>query len=141
MTNKPTTEIGARIRKARKTMGLSQAELAQRLGVTQATIQKIETSRSTNSRYLAKVVAGVGLPLEELDPVFKSVSLTREEQELVEWAKTDGAATASDPIDQIEDTLIDLLRQVRALRKQTSRLTWIIRNHERSQNTPTTPRL
>jgi transcriptional regulator with XRE-family HTH domain len=72
MTNKPSTNIGAQIRKARKAKGLTQSELAQQAGVTQATVQKLETGRSTNSRYLPQIWAGLGLPLEELNPAFKA---------------------------------------------------------------------
>jgi transcriptional regulator with XRE-family HTH domain len=64
--------IGSRVREARKKAGLSQAELAKLCNVTQATIQKIETSRSANSRFLSIVWARLGLPLVELDPGYSA---------------------------------------------------------------------
>jgi transcriptional regulator with XRE-family HTH domain len=109
VTNKPTTENGARVRKARKAKRLSQAQLAKLCNVTQATVQKIETGRSINSRFLPKIWAGLGLPLEELDPAYKA----------------NGAATAIenddnavDLEDMFDQFVIDFRRQ---LRKQRSR--------------------
>jgi transcriptional regulator with XRE-family HTH domain len=101
-------EIGARVRKARKQAGLSQVELAKLCNVTQATVQKIETNRSANSKFLAKIWSQLNLPLEEIG------------------IKVNGAAVAIEnddnrvdrQFDQFEDLLIDFLRQVRTLRKQ-----------------------
>jgi transcriptional regulator with XRE-family HTH domain len=69
---------GARVREARKLAGLTQVKLAKRYGVTQSTIQKIETGRSTNSRFLPVVWARLGLPLAELDPGFAQAQLEAE---------------------------------------------------------------
>jgi transcriptional regulator with XRE-family HTH domain len=66
MAAQKAESVGLRVRKARKRAGLSQAELAKLCNITQATVQKIETSRSTNSRFLPTVWARLGLPLPEL---------------------------------------------------------------------------
>jgi transcriptional regulator with XRE-family HTH domain len=68
--HKARESIGARVRQARKQVGLTQVKLAERCGVAQATVQKIETGRSANSRFLPKIWVQLGLPLVELDPGF-----------------------------------------------------------------------
>jgi transcriptional regulator with XRE-family HTH domain len=72
MASQRNRDIVERLRRARKQAGLSQVELAKLCNVTQATVQKIETGRSTNSRFLAKIWARLGLPLDELDPDYSS---------------------------------------------------------------------
>jgi transcriptional regulator with XRE-family HTH domain len=77
MPSQKHREIGDRVRKARKQAKLSQVELAKLCNVTQATVQKIETGRSTNSRFLPKVWARLGLPLIELDPGFHEIATSK----------------------------------------------------------------
>jgi transcriptional regulator with XRE-family HTH domain len=62
--------IGTKIRTRREQLKMSQAELARTVGVSQASIQKIESGETENSRYIPKLWARLGLPLRELDPIF-----------------------------------------------------------------------
>jgi transcriptional regulator with XRE-family HTH domain len=59
-------EIGAAIKSRREQRNLSQAQLASALGISQATIQKIEVGHSSRSRHLQQIWAYLDLPREEL---------------------------------------------------------------------------
>jgi len=61
-------ESGDRIRRERESRGWSQQDLADRVGISQPAIRKIEAGQTTRSRYLAKVAQVLGVPLAELDP-------------------------------------------------------------------------
>jgi phage repressor protein C with HTH and peptisase S24 domain len=61
-------KIGQRIRRRREELRLSQADLGRQVGVSQATIDKIESGHTARSRYLPMIAVKLGLPLEELDP-------------------------------------------------------------------------
>ncbi len=65
-------ETRGKIRARREALGLSQADLAQAVGVSQATIEKIENGRTMRSRYLPRIAARLGIPLTELDPDLES---------------------------------------------------------------------
>lgn len=60
--------IGRRVRDARIALGMSQDDLAKAAGTTQTTVEKIENSKSTRSRFLPAVFSVLRLPLEELAP-------------------------------------------------------------------------
>jgi transcriptional regulator with XRE-family HTH domain len=62
-------ELGALVRKYRELHGLSQAELGRAVGVSQATIDKIENGRTTLSRFLPRIAARLGIPQRDLDPL------------------------------------------------------------------------
>ncbi len=56
-----TTTMGERIRRARRDAGLSQDELAQKMGVTKCCISKYEQGRVTSSiRAIEKIAACCG---------------------------------------------------------------------------------
>lgn len=61
-------ELGDLVRKHRERLGLSQAELGRAVGVSQATIDKIESGRTTLSRFLPRIAARLGIPQRELAP-------------------------------------------------------------------------
>jgi transcriptional regulator with XRE-family HTH domain len=61
-------ELGGLVRKYREALGLSQAELGRAVGVSQATIDKIESGRTTLSRFLPRIAARLGIPQRDLDP-------------------------------------------------------------------------
>jgi transcriptional regulator with XRE-family HTH domain len=61
-------ELGGLVRKYREALGLSQAELGRSVGVSQATIDKIESGRTTLSRFLPRIAARLGIPQRDLDP-------------------------------------------------------------------------
>jgi transcriptional regulator with XRE-family HTH domain len=61
-------ELGDLVRKYRELHGLSQAELGRAVGVSQATIDKIESGRTTLSRFLPRIAARLGIPQRDLDP-------------------------------------------------------------------------
>jgi transcriptional regulator with XRE-family HTH domain len=65
-------EIGEKIRTQREALGLSQADLAHAVGVSQATVDKIESGKTLRSRYLPRIAARLGIPLTELDPDLES---------------------------------------------------------------------
>lgn len=60
------SEIAALVLARRNELGLSQTELAKRVGTTQATIDKIENDRSERSRFLPAVFAALGLPMDQI---------------------------------------------------------------------------
>lgn len=63
----PTATIGARIRQARKSKGLNQAALAERVGVSQPAIANWESGVHDPRRLmLAKIAEALGAPLEWL---------------------------------------------------------------------------
>jgi len=61
-------KIGQKIRRRREELRLSQADLGRQVGVSQATIDKIEAGHTARSRYLPLIAVKLGLPLEEIDP-------------------------------------------------------------------------
>jgi transcriptional regulator with XRE-family HTH domain len=72
-------EIGEKIRTQREALGLSQADLAQAVGVSQATVDKIESGKTVRSRYLPRIAARLGIPLTELDPDLESHAFAHRE--------------------------------------------------------------
>jgi len=59
--------LGQRLQQHRVSAGLSQPELAQRVGVSVATLQDWEVDRAEpGSGALSKLAAALGVPLEEL---------------------------------------------------------------------------
>jgi len=67
-------KIGQKIRRRREELRLSQADLGRQVGVSQATIDKIEAGHTARSRYLPMIAVKLGLPLEELDPGLVALS-------------------------------------------------------------------
>jgi phage repressor protein C with HTH and peptisase S24 domain len=67
-------KIGQKIRRRREELRLSQADLGEQVGVSQATIDKIEAGHTARSRYLALIAVKLGLPLEEIDPGLAALS-------------------------------------------------------------------
>lgn len=60
-------ELGNRIREAREALGLTQAELAGRVGVSRKTINTVENAVFVPSTVIAlKLAAAVGRPVEAL---------------------------------------------------------------------------
>jgi transcriptional regulator with XRE-family HTH domain len=62
-------ESGERIRAAREAQGMSQADLAKRVGISQPAIKKIEAGDTQHSKFLPRIAQTLGLKLEDLDPV------------------------------------------------------------------------
>ncbi len=62
-------ELGKLVRKYREAHKLSQAELGRAVGVSQATIDKIESGKTTLSRFLPRIAARLGIPQQDLDPL------------------------------------------------------------------------
>jgi transcriptional regulator with XRE-family HTH domain len=60
--------LGDLVRKYRELHGLSQAELGRAVGVSQATIDKIESGQTALSRFLPRIAARLGIPQRDLDP-------------------------------------------------------------------------
>ena len=64
MTSEPNTPneesgLGARLRKRRKDLGWTQTELAERVGTSQAVIQKIENGKSLRPRILEELAGAL----------------------------------------------------------------------------------
>jgi transcriptional regulator with XRE-family HTH domain len=57
-------EIGRRIRKARQVAGMTQAELAGKIGVSESTVANWEKGRHFPLRYLGKIEEVLGIDLE-----------------------------------------------------------------------------
>lgn len=60
--------MGYRIREIRESLGMSQAELCEKTGITRATIWKLETGENevTTSRTLLKIAEALGVSIGEL---------------------------------------------------------------------------
>lgn len=71
---KPTTGVGELLRQWRKQAGLSGQALAERTGVTQATVSRIEAGKiSVSFVYLARMVKALGIATSEAAPVFEAL--------------------------------------------------------------------
>jgi phage repressor protein C with HTH and peptisase S24 domain len=68
-------EPGEIIRRAREARGWSQAQLANRVGISQPAIKKIEAGDIRHSKFLPKIAQVLGLSLGELDPTLTQVTL------------------------------------------------------------------
>lgn len=62
--------IGPKITAARQAIGISQGELAKRVGVSQAAIAKIESGMVQRTRIAPELARVLQIPLGELDPAF-----------------------------------------------------------------------
>ena len=60
-------EPGEIIRRRREELGWSQAQLGNRVGISQPAIRKIEAGDSRQSKFLPKIAQVLGIPLVELD--------------------------------------------------------------------------
>ncbi|VVO22837.1 XRE family transcriptional regulator [Pseudomonas fluorescens] len=58
--------VGTRLRAARLLLGLSQSQVAERAGLSQVSIQHLESGRNENSRHLVSVAKAVGVRPEWL---------------------------------------------------------------------------
>lgn len=62
--------IGQKVRSARERAGISQEALASRVGISQASIDKIERGVTKNSRHLLSIVHHLGMPLTDLEGLY-----------------------------------------------------------------------
>lgn len=60
--------LAARLRFARERAGLSQSELARRVGVTAQSIQSVESGRVKRTKAIAEIAAALSVGREWLDP-------------------------------------------------------------------------
>jgi len=75
--------IGECVRAAREAKGWSQARLARHIGFSQATLHKIETGLSKNSRYIPVIWAQVGLSLDDLNQRLRQSGVVAPESHFV----------------------------------------------------------
>src|SRR5215469_9585289 len=68
-----TMEPGDIIRRRREELGLSQAQLGNRVGISQPAIKKIEAGDSRHSKFLPKIAQVLGIPLVDLDASLSGV--------------------------------------------------------------------
>jgi phage repressor protein C with HTH and peptisase S24 domain len=66
-------EPGEIIRRRREELGWSQAQLGNRVGISQPAIRKIEAGDSRHSKFLPKIAQVLGLALTDLDPSLTGV--------------------------------------------------------------------
>jgi phage repressor protein C with HTH and peptisase S24 domain len=66
-------EPGEIIRRKREELGWSQAQLGNRVGISQPAIKKIEAGDSRHSKFLPKIAQVLGIPLSDLDPSLTGV--------------------------------------------------------------------
>jgi transcriptional regulator with XRE-family HTH domain len=64
----PTLTPAALIKSAREARGWSQAELARRVGISQPTVQSIETGKTRDSRHIIRVAQVLGLDISAVIP-------------------------------------------------------------------------
>jgi transcriptional regulator with XRE-family HTH domain len=81
--------LGPRLRKRRRELGLTQTELAERVGTSQAVIQKIENGKSLRPRILEQIASALDVkPAWLMFGVEEAGELTDEAIELARaWAK------------------------------------------------------
>jgi transcriptional regulator with XRE-family HTH domain len=60
--------IGDTIRSRRETLGLSQQQVGEAVGVSQSAIDQIEREVTKRSKYLARIAQFLGIELSQLDP-------------------------------------------------------------------------
>src|SRR5260370_21439612 len=60
-------EPGEIIRRRREELGWSQAQLGNRVGISQPAIKKIEAGDSRHSKFLPKIAQVLAIPLSDLD--------------------------------------------------------------------------
>ena len=65
--NRHMDTIAKRISRTRKERGITQTELARRVGVSQGTIGHIEAGRNDTSKYLGKISSALGVRAEWLE--------------------------------------------------------------------------
>src|SRR6516164_5516753 len=63
------TDIATVVKRARAIKGISQPELARRVGTSQQTIDKIENGKVQRSSFLASIALELGVPLDRVLPV------------------------------------------------------------------------
>ena len=66
-------ESGERIRAEREARGWSQVQLANRVGISQPAIKKIEAGEIRQSKFLPKIAQVLEIPLADLDPTLTGV--------------------------------------------------------------------
>lgn len=63
------TTIGEKIRAKREELGLSQAQLGKQAGgISQATVDKIESGQTLRSKFMPQIAQRLGIPLDEIYP-------------------------------------------------------------------------
>src|SRR4030088_2930074 len=77
------------IREARERRGWSQKDLADRAGVSQVAIVKIESGPPVQSKFLPKIAQILGLDLADLDPSLKGVALPGHDRPFVNDIRPD----------------------------------------------------
>jgi phage repressor protein C with HTH and peptisase S24 domain len=83
------------IREARERRGWSQKDLADRAGVSQVAIVKIESGATVQSKFLPRIAQLLGLDLADLDPSLKGVTLPAEGRPFVSDIRPDFRVYAS----------------------------------------------
>ncbi len=72
---------GETVREARQKLGMSQADLGARIGISQAAIQKIEKGSTVNTRHVAKLARVLDLPISAFEGEASPPRLPQSRQE------------------------------------------------------------
>ncbi|MDB5514013.1 MAG: putative phage repressor, partial [Tardiphaga sp.] len=83
------------IREARERRSWSQKDLADRAGVSQVAIVKIESGATVQSKFLPRIAQILGLDLAELDPSLKGVTLPAQDRPFLNDIRPDFRVYAS----------------------------------------------
>jgi phage repressor protein C with HTH and peptisase S24 domain len=83
------------IREARERRNWSQKDLADRAGVSQVAIVKIESGATVQSKFLPRIAQILGLDLADLDPTLRGVSLPGEGRPFINDVRPDFRVYAS----------------------------------------------
>lgn len=83
-------DIGQKVKSARERKGISQETLASRVGISQASIDKIERGVTKHSRHLLSILHQLDMPLTDLEGLYKERN-TPPPPSVVEGASQPGA--------------------------------------------------
>lgn len=99
--------LAQNLRSARETAGLSQAELAKRVGVRQTLISQLELGQTRTTKFIYRIAQALGTKAHKLDP---SVPNPTGDDDLDEWIEL----YATFPIER-RPALKEIVRNARAM--------------------------
>ena len=102
--------IHQRIAQAREAQGLSQRQLAQRVGVTQQAVSSWETNSTPSARLLRQVCRELGLDYEEMTDAIEASTPTEKGRSTS--IPKDEFATLRDEVDEIKRVVAAIVRDL-----------------------------
>jgi transcriptional regulator with XRE-family HTH domain len=114
MADDHNSDIATFVKRARAAKGLSQPQLARRVGTSQQTIDKIESGRVKHSSFMAAIARELGIPLDKVlrishnggtNTAITGHELVGEQRDLPVYAATQGGIgvqiLSSDPVEYV----------------------------------------